>query len=88
MEIKYNTDDFSVSSGVFYGKFWNHRGPAYLSLFMFCGGLEPLFRLITGSHSFFILTYRYPEVSCSRHVAVFLKTSVLKEVRILYSSSQ
>ena len=36
---------------------------------------------------FFIQTYRYPEVSCNRHVAAIFKTSVLKEVRTLYPLS-
>ena len=33
---------------------------------------------------FFIQIFRYPEVWRNRHVAVFFKIRVLKEVRILY----
>ena len=36
---------------------------------------------------FFIQIYCYPKVWCNRHVAVIFKTSVLKEVRILYPLS-
>ena len=35
--------------------------------------------------TFFIQTYRYPEVWCNRHVAALFETSILKKVRILYS---
>ena len=31
--------------------------------------------------------YRYPEAWCNRHVAAFFRTSVLKEVPILYPLS-
>ena len=36
---------------------------------------------------FFIQTYSYPEVSYNHHAAAIFKTSVLKEVRILYPLS-
>ena len=43
---------------------------------------------VIAGRPFFIQLYRYPEVCCNRHLAVFFETSVLKEVRILCLLSQ
>ena len=41
-----------------------------------------LFHVITGRHHF-LKIYLYPKVWCNHHVAAFLETRVLKEVRNL-----
>ena len=46
-----------------------------------------LFHVITGRDYFFTQIQRYPEVWCSRQVAAFFETSVLKDICILHKKN-